>query len=493
MLRCLGVPDAPPSRGLSFAGQLCLRHRRCLALLMLLTAITTAPFVGATVYEVGAGRNLARISDVPWAGLLPGDQVSIHWQPTPYKEKWVVFRPGSDETPIVIRGVPGPNGQLPVIDGREAVTAGSWIGENRAVVKIGNPDASQAEEPRHIVLEDLEIVGALPSSTFQGSRGAAAYLSYAAAIWVEKGSDITIRHCVLRDCANGLITSHQSSRILVEKCRIYDNGLDGGTQEHNSYTESAGIVFQFNRIGPLRAGSLGNALKDRSSGTVIRYNWIEGGSRLLDLVDSDYAHLRDDPAYSKSYVYGNVLIKDQSGANNQLVHYGGDSGREERYRRGTLYFYHNTAAIYRNSVLFRTSNAAESVEAVNNLVCAAAPGIRLAVLSGAGRVTLEHNLLPLGWKPSFDSAPDALLRSRYNIATEPGLANVSSRDFRLTAGSPARAAGRPLSATINESQPVLFEYCEPVRGVARPSDIEPDLGAISHAESGSVTPPGFRD
>jgi CRISPR/Cas system-associated exonuclease Cas4 (RecB family) len=50
-------------------------------------------------------------------------------------------------------------------------------------------------------------------------------------------------------------------------------------------------VFQYNRFGPLCAGCNGNALKDRSIDTVVRYNWIESGNRQLDLVDAE-----DDPS-----------------------------------------------------------------------------------------------------------------------------------------------------------------------------------------------------
>jgi hypothetical protein len=61
------------------------------------------------------------------------------------------------------------------------------------------------------------------------------------------------------------------------------------------------MVYQFNHFGPLRANCPGNNLKDRSAGTVIRYNWIEGGNRQLDLVDAeDSAELRNHPSYSRT-------------------------------------------------------------------------------------------------------------------------------------------------------------------------------------------------
>ena len=72
----------------------------------------------ATEYVVGPDAGmLASIGDVPWESLAAGDRVLIHWRTTSYKEKWVICRSGTAESPIVVSGVPGPAGQLPVIDG----------------------------------------------------------------------------------------------------------------------------------------------------------------------------------------------------------------------------------------------------------------------------------------------------------------------------------------------------------------------------------------
>ena len=59
------------------------------------------------------------------------------------------------------------------------------------------------------------------------------------------------------------------------------------------------------------------------------------------------------PSYRETFVYGNVLIEFDGEGNRQMIHYGGDSGREERYRNGTLYFYHNTVVSTRTVVVFR--------------------------------------------------------------------------------------------------------------------------------------------
>ncbi len=124
------------------------------------------------------------------------------------------------------------------------------------------------------------------------------------------------------------------------------------------------LPFNTIALGRFAAGANGNNLKDRSAGFIARYNWIEGGNRNFDLVDAeDSSVIRNSPEYHKTFVYGNILIK-QNGGNNQITHYGGDSGDEPNYRKGKLYFYNNTIYSERtgNSVVFRLSTNDEQCD-----------------------------------------------------------------------------------------------------------------------------------
>ena len=97
--------------------------------------------------------------------------------------------------------------------------------------------------------------GARPPHTFTGRGGETKHSGIAAAvIFVEKGEHIIIRRCILHDSCQGLFVSHGSREILVEGCWIYDNGLEPSAYVHNSYTEAAGIIFQYNhwRVAPRR-------------------------------------------------------------------------------------------------------------------------------------------------------------------------------------------------------------------------------------------------
>jgi hypothetical protein len=320
-----------------------LRHLAACAFAVL--AVHPATLARAATHRVGPGQPLATPSNVPWESLAAGDSVLIFWRAAPYKDKWVLNRAGTEAAPIVVRGMADPvTGALPVIDGEDAVTRPqlNFWGENRGVIKVGGSNTPPDGMPAWIAIEDLEIRGAHTPYTFTGRSGLTSYAANAAAIYVERGQHITVRGCRLTACGNGLFAAAETSDLLVEGCWIEGNGNVGSIYEHNNYTEALGATFQFNRFGPLLAGAGGNNLKDRSAGTVVRYNWIEGGNRQLDLVESDFDELIDDPRYRETFVYGNVLIERDGDGNSQVAHYGGDNGGSASYRKGTLYFHHNT-------------------------------------------------------------------------------------------------------------------------------------------------------
>ena len=81
--------------------------KRCLVPTRLSTAVLptvfllglTAPVAAATLYEVGPGKGLAELEQVPWELLEPGDAVRIHWRDAPYRGKFVLCRRGTEAAP----------------------------------------------------------------------------------------------------------------------------------------------------------------------------------------------------------------------------------------------------------------------------------------------------------------------------------------------------------------------------------------------------------
>src|SRR5687768_5209294 len=111
--------------------------------LVLILAVALAGSSDAATYDVGPGHPFESIGAAPWATLEPGDIVRIHWRPEPYREKWVICRQGTAGAPIIVSGVPGPNGELPIIDGSGAVTAPglNYWSEQRGIIKIGGANS----------------------------------------------------------------------------------------------------------------------------------------------------------------------------------------------------------------------------------------------------------------------------------------------------------------------------------------------------------------
>src|SRR5687767_6092690 len=207
-------------------------------LLVVLLALS-APTAWAATFEVGPGRAYTTIGAVPWEFLQAGDTVLIHWRTNSYREKWVICRQGTLAAPITVRGVPGTNGQLPVIDGNGATTRSvlNYWNENRGVIKIGGANVPADTVPRNIVVENLDIRSARPPFAYTAANGSSgAYINNASAIYVEKGENITVRNCAMHDCGNGFFVASAdalaSSNILVEANYTYDNGNDASIFEH---------------------------------------------------------------------------------------------------------------------------------------------------------------------------------------------------------------------------------------------------------------------
>jgi hypothetical protein len=460
-----------------------------LALALLLCSLGTAR---SAEYHIGPDQEFESPFEAPW-NLVAGDTVVIHWRSEPYRNKWVVCGQGTADQPITVRGEPGPEGQLPVIDGEKATTPPhvNFWSEGRGVIKIGGANIPACEHPAHIVIENLDIRGGHPDYFYLGREGLVRYPEAAAAIFVERGTHITVRNCILRDSANGFFSAHESSEVLLEGCLIENNGLRDSHYQHQTYTASSGMTYQFNRFGRMAAGAGGNALKDRSAGLVVRYNWIEGGNRQLDLVEADDSEaLQQDSRYRRTFVYGNVLIEPDGDGNNQIVHYGGDNGDTPLYRKGVLYLVHNTVISRRggNTCLVRLSTNGETAVISHNVLVATAEGSRFAILDDAGIARLSRNWIGSGWVPSHEEGFSGRVVASGNLeGVDPGLVDVENGDFRPRTNSPVVDAAAPVTVDGGNVLSIDWEFALPRGARTRPGSGPLDLGALE--ATAAVTSP----
>ncbi|MCK4234853.1 T9SS type A sorting domain-containing protein [candidate division WOR-3 bacterium] len=445
----------------------------------------------ATTYEVGPGMDYENIGDVPWESINPGDSVCIHYRTNPYYEKWVVARTGTESENIVIHGVPGSGGELPIINGQNATTRQelNYWSEERGIINIGGSSYPN-QIPDYVVIENLDIRSARTPYLFTDDQGQVReYANNASSIYVIEGSHTVIRNCIFHDCGNGFFVSHAASDVIVERCYIYDNGIEGSYYHHNNYTEAKGITFQYNHFGPLRANCGGNNLKDRSCGTVVRYNWIEYGNRQLDLVESDHSEIYNDPSYSKTFVYGNIIIEQIDEGNSQICHYGGDGGNSAQYRKGTLFFYNNTVISKRsgNTTLFRLSTNDEFCDARNNVVYVTADGNRLAMLNTLGVLNIRNNWFKTGWVESHQGGnyQGTVIDSGGIVTGDlPGFIDWGTEDYNLAEGSPCINAGTSLSGEVLPEHNVVRQYIKHRQDEERPYDGTLDIGAYEYDQGG---------
>jgi hypothetical protein len=473
---------------------------KCRIVAFALTAsLAWAAPAAAVEYRVGPGQPLATPNDVPWESLQPGDIVSIYWRSTPYKNKWVICRRGTAAAPIVVRGINGPQGQQASIDGNGATTRSQlnfWSGV-RGVIAIAGASSPADTMPAYITIDNLEVTGGHPNYSFTDFDGSVkSYAGPASSIFVEKGEHITIRNTTIHDSSNGLFVASSDSAlsrdILIQNNYVYGNGVVGDHSRHGTYMAALGIVYEGNRYGPMRAGATGGALKDRSAGVVVRYNWIEGGNRQLEVLDAeDAAALRNDPSYRTTYVYGNVLVENPNDGNRQIVQYGGDHpGMEDQFRKGWLYFYNNTIISYRTdtTVVIRLSTNEERADIRNNIFYVTAAGSNLALLDDAGIGYWSHNWIKPGWVVSYGGfGGQNFDDGTWRTGSNPGFAGESSQNFELAATSVNVNAGMALHAAVLPTNDLTRQYVKHQSTTSRALSLPIDIGAFEFGAGG--TPP----
>ena len=457
------------------------------------------------VYEVGPDQELAAIGDVPWVDLGPGDRVNIHARSEPYKEKILVVGQGTSDAPITICGIADADGNRPIIDGADATTKPGMVSafgatQTRGVITLAAPEGSDyGTKPGYIVISGLQVTGAYPGSTFTDFSGESAeFPDNAAGIFVERGEWITVRNCVITGNANGLFVASGdedetvSRHILVDGNTFTSNSVVDRDREHHSYIEAEDTVYQFNHYGDVREGAMGGALKDRSAGTVVRYNVIEGGARLLDLVEAQdsFDIVGKLPSYRETWVYGNVFeLSNEDGS--YAVHYGGDQGDPAFNRKGTLYFYANTVAFRMDQSkqwggsIFDLTTDDETAEIWDNVFystsdTANAPATEVSLERVSGAHNLGTNAFSssiVQWRGEDEREGGAINRwdDQITFQGDPGFVNAQEGDYRPKAGSVLVDAAGDAPVAIPELFTVKFDYL-PAEGVQDRTSTN-DLGA----------------
>jgi hypothetical protein len=415
-----------------------------------------------TVYNVGPGQAYGALHDVPWDKVTAGDTVQVFWQATPYHDKIALNNSGTQWAQILIVGVPGPNGQLPVLDAQGAIEnpqAQYWTTEVAAQGIFTVAPATWGHTVNWITIANLELTDALRDNWFINAQGQQVWYNWGASgVCLYSATNITIQNCIIHNNEDGIFGKSQGYangdlyNITVRGNTIFDNGVANQDHYHNSYIEGICTVYEFNKYYAPKSWSAGCNIKDRGCGSIIRYNWVEGGVRLLDLVDPDDGAptFLQDPHWGHIYVYGNILVNDPWGGASSMIHFGFDEYWANEQRN--LHFYNNTVVNINDQTaggrwytyVFKCEDENQTIWAANNIFHSFSPkdgdwSGDYYLMNGGGRLYLGMN-----WIPTWTQWGDIYqLKGEQNLmwGEDPGFVDQKKLNFCLTKDSPCVVGG----------------------------------------------------
>ena len=330
-------------------------------------------------FEVGPGKTYATPKDVPWLTLLPCDIVNINYSSTPYTDIIFLASRGRANKWITIQGVAGPNGEMPILDGTNAVmpknTGAPSAVDAAGMIVIMTPSSSVVTrssnyKPGYLHITGLKIRNARPPQKVTNMAGSTnTWGNFSSAIAMYGAEKVAITKCDLGDNGLGVFANStggewlQTRNLLIARNHFHGNGNKGSFSEHNAYTEAIGTVYEYNYFAPPISGSNGDNIKERSAGVIFRYNYIEGGADLIALRDPesnvDHESAQVDTLGEKlvanAFVYSNILVTRQY-LQAIVGHGDGGMGTNKQPREGNLFFYNNRVASFVNNESFWRNN-----------------------------------------------------------------------------------------------------------------------------------------
>lgn len=332
------------------------------------------------VYRVGPGQDYTDIDNVPWFLVKACDQVLIYYRSTPYNKGIFLGSRGEIGKYILIKGVPGPNGERPMFDGNNAILPKD--GPNAKYPSFGmiylfrpitgSYSSSSGYKPGYIEISGFKFQNIRAPSKMQNyyspdqsgnylTNTPISWPGFSSGITVDMGEHLVISNNEFADNALGFFVNsgggeiQQSRDILITHNYFHGSGYPDDFHQHNSYTEAVGTIYQFNYFGKPLASAGADGVKDRSAGVIFRYNYLEGGCNNIALRDPEsnggYEGEQVDAYGARNadlvFIYSNIFIKpsfcwNKSGMTNLIGIGDGQPNKSSgQIRKGNLYFYNN--------------------------------------------------------------------------------------------------------------------------------------------------------
>jgi hypothetical protein len=402
------------------------------------------PALTGADYEMGAGKAYTTISSTPPISGVSAGTIYRLWNtdttgsnPSVYAEYFQIAASGTPSQPIIFCGVPDSYGNLPIMDGNNAVgqsgistgaAAGyglltAWAG--LASTPYGYWQGGSAG-PSYISITGLHLRNANSSFNYNapGSGSATTWNGAASCVNLRSGSYIDVSGNDMDTCGNGFYSAENAAsawtnitqNVTVLGNHIHGSGVAANPSIHQNYLQSFYLLYEGNRVDNYLCTAQGINIKWRGVEGIFRYNYLqgEGGcsgpARDFDLVDAQDAQpyisfeaylnsgtggkpncnyslycLGDtaganvvaayQESFQKDFVYGNLI----GAVNGGEIHYNGDSPSGMAERQGVLYYYSNTIS---GGLVFDTANNGDNasilsqrIDARNNIFWATAPNM----------------------------------------------------------------------------------------------------------------------
>ena len=262
---------------------------------------TTCGIYGSGLYGNPTGGTACSGSTVTLlAPVSVGAGVTVYFQP-PYYEKLNLAIFGTAALPITVQGVPDPTtGALPVLDSHNATTGTNMptyglfqYHRGLGMIFLGKTVAG-SNWAQYLTLSHLRVQSYYAGAVIYDSDNTAhTNISSSYGIYMQNAEHIALSGNEVVNNNGGFFGAENGTDdcnycnyinyITFSGNHFYYNGQVADV--HQSYVEGYMITYDGNWYDSPNAGG-SSQLKDRSTGTVIRYNRFEPDSRELDLVDA---------------------------------------------------------------------------------------------------------------------------------------------------------------------------------------------------------------
>lgn len=311
--------------------------------------------------------------------------------PSTYYEYFQIKNGGTPTQPVIVCGVPDVLGNLPILDGNNAVgqsgiSSGGVAGYGIMSVWAGPPTPygywqGGSAGPSYVSVTGLHLRhgGPLYSYIPPGGGASVPWVAGASCVNLRSGSYVDVGGNDMDTCTNGFFTAENANSawanitqlVTVTGNHIHASGLAGSASYHQVYFQTYYGLMQGNLVNNYLSTAQGSNIKWRGVEGIFRYNYLgTGPARDFDLVENQDAYqyitfegylgspgatscngmwcLGDTAganiiaAYQESeqkdFVYGNEIFP----AGQNQIHYAADNTGGMSDRNGTLYFYNNT-------------------------------------------------------------------------------------------------------------------------------------------------------